>query len=322
MKLELPVIIFKAVKRRFYRTLAHIKDRVATWSWTQKVIVVVLIILVILPIVQFFNPCIKVWLNNQSLILVIIALILTLWTIWQNIEVFHSLEVTIGLKHYVIEAANRYENATERVLGVLGHWQVSKSLEYALIHSSCASICFIGEIKLDSMFPGVLWRLNLNDERIKNGLNPIEIFHVSKPPMRFIVIDEDKVLHEKTVGGRFSGSIEDNAPDLANAFAALFETLYPTEQRENAKQRVIQLLKSFLLERIQVNKIEIRKVQDLIVEKILFESGPYAEVLDRKKFCEILEKHINELSHNFNGLFEIDSQEGLSVLIIKKKELK
>ena len=308
--------ISKSTVRWHRRKVIHLEDRVRTYTWLQKALLVVACALSLDLIASLFNSYIKSGLDKLSLIFVVVAFVFAVVTIWQNIEVFKSFESAIGLKHYVIEAANRYENAKQSVQGVLGHWQVNRSLEYALTHSSCPKMTFLGEIGLDPTLPGVLWRLHLNDERRKNGLEPMNIAGISKTSMRFIVIDENNVLHERTIGGRFSGSVQDNVPDLAKAYVKVFDELYPPGERKDAKELVLELVMDFIVQRVKEDKIQVEKVEELIAEKVLFESGPYGETLGEKEFFRLLEECIDDLHARHSGVFDIISEDGHSVLKI------
>lgn len=239
----------------------------------------------------------------------ILALIATIYNVLQNLLLSRFLQDFIGLKQYTYEAAKRYLRAKERVLGVLGYWQVGAMLEFALTNCKCDEIIFIGKIENDTL-PGVIWRLSLNAERQKRELTPMKIFHVDRTSLLFVVIDEKTVLIEQIVAGRSLGRVFDDSPELATDYATVFDCFYT--RTESAETKVIEYLYNFIIQRFQRGReMSLDEVENSLLDITNFNrKKEYRKYIGESKFRVMLQHYINEIVRKYPDEFKISGETG------------
>jgi hypothetical protein len=247
----------------------------------------------------------------------LVALIVTIYTVFQNIVLSRFLQDFIGLEQYTYEAAKRYIRAKQRVLGVVGHWQVSSMLEFALTNCECEEIIFIGKIEMNETLPGVIWRLSLNAERKKRKLPPMKIYHVDRASLLFVVIDDKTVLIEHILRGRSVGRVFDDSPDLATDYATTFDTFY--QRNETAESKIIELLYNFVKQRFPATKVELNEVENNLLDVTNFKrKKENKRYIGEDRFRVMLQHYINKIVKKYPNEFNLSGENGQFVIEILK----
>jgi hypothetical protein len=144
-----------------------------------------------------------------------------------NVKEFLQLQ---GVRAYLRQAIELYEKAKTRVISVARIWYVSADLEpilKAMVSNTTLEADFCGPVRLDGLFPPLLWRLHFVYVKQKGDHSRIRFWALKDLPIRFTVADNDILIAgappsgvpEETFGWQFQKSDRVAADFYAEIFA-------------------------------------------------------------------------------------------------------